>query len=144
VTPRTDRNVGTECRRLFSLGGGSRCEGYVSARGSCWAAAAETNRSEPVTNGYITVRPRRDAGFPSFCYPNKGASSMPTLTTTEHDEIHVHHRQVTRMADRLWCLASPARRTAYVDKARRRLAAGPPRHSDAAIVLAAGDERAPS
>ena len=63
---------------------------------------------------------------------------MPTLTTTEHGEIHVHHRQVPRMADRLWGLGSPARRTAYVEKARRRLAAGPTRHSDAAIVLAAG------
>jgi hypothetical protein len=63
---------------------------------------------------------------------------MPTLTTTEHGEIHVHHRQVTRMADRLWGLGSPARRTAYVEKARRRLAAGPARHSDAAIVLTAG------
>ena len=62
---------------------------------------------------------------------------MPTLTTTEHGEIHVHHRQVTRMADRLWGLGSPARRTAYVEKARRRLAAGPARHSDAAIVLTA-------
>ena len=67
---------------------------------------------------------------------------MPTLTTTEHGEIHVHHRQVTRMADRLWRFG--ARRTAYVEKARRRLAAGPPRRSDAAIVLATGEERAPS
>ena len=69
---------------------------------------------------------------------------MPTFTTPEHGEIRVHHRQVTRMADRLWHLGSPARRTAYVEKARQRLAAGPARHSDAAIVLAAGDERAPS
>jgi hypothetical protein len=69
---------------------------------------------------------------------------MPTLTTKEHDEIRVHHRQVSRMADRLWHLGSPERRTAYVEKARRRLAAGPARHSDAAIVLAAGDERASS
>jgi hypothetical protein len=69
---------------------------------------------------------------------------MPTLTTTEHGEIHVPLRQVTRMADRLWRLGSPARQTAYVEKARRRLAAGPARRSDAAIVLAAGDERAPS
>jgi hypothetical protein len=69
---------------------------------------------------------------------------MRTLTTTEHGEIHVPHRQVTRMADRLWHLGSSARRTAYVKKARRRLAAGPARRSDAAIVLAAGDERATS
>jgi hypothetical protein len=69
---------------------------------------------------------------------------MPTLTTTEHGEIHVHHRQVTRMADRLWRRGSPERRTAYVEKARGRLAAGPVRHSDAAIILAAGDEKAPS
>jgi hypothetical protein len=69
---------------------------------------------------------------------------MPTLTTTEHGEIHVHHRQVTRMANRLWRLGSPERRAAYVEKARRRIAAGPARHSDAAIVLAAGDERARS
>jgi hypothetical protein len=69
---------------------------------------------------------------------------MPTLKTTEHGEIRVHHRQVTRMANRLWRLGSPARRNAYVEKARRRLAAGPARHSDAAIVLAVGDERAPS
>ena len=68
---------------------------------------------------------------------NRG-TTMPTLTTTEHGEIHVHHRQVTRMADRLWRFGSPARRTAYIEKARRRLAAGPPRRSDAAIVLAAG------
>jgi hypothetical protein len=65
---------------------------------------------------------------------------MPTLTTTEHEEIHVDHRQVTRMADRLWHFGSLARRTAYIEKARRRLAAGPAYHSDAAIVLAAGDE----
>jgi hypothetical protein len=69
---------------------------------------------------------------------------MPTLTTTEHGEIHVHHRQVTRMADRLWRLRSPERRADYVEKARRRLATGPARHSDAAIVLAARDERAAS
>ena len=69
---------------------------------------------------------------------------MPTLKTTEHGEIRVHHRQVTRMANRLWRLGSPARRNAYVEKARRRLAAGPARHYDAAIVLAVGDERAPS
>ena len=37
---------------------------------------------------------------------------MPTLTTTEHGEIRVHHHQVTRMADRLWRLRSPERRTA--------------------------------
>jgi Transposase DDE domain group 1 len=43
------------------------------------------------------------------------------------------------MANRLWRLGSPARRTAYVEKARRRLAAGSARHSDAAIVLAAGN-----
>jgi hypothetical protein len=69
---------------------------------------------------------------------------MPTLMTTEHGEINVDHRQVTRMANRLWRLGSPERRTAYVEKARRRLAAGPARLSDAAIVLAAGDERAGS
>jgi hypothetical protein len=69
---------------------------------------------------------------------------MPTLTTTEHGEIRVHHHQVTRMADRLWRLRWPERRTAYVEKARQRLAAGPARHSDAAIMLAAGDEKAPS
>jgi hypothetical protein len=69
---------------------------------------------------------------------------MPTLMTTEHGEIHVHHREVTRMANLLWRLGSPERRTAYVEKARRRLAAGPARHSDAAIVLAAGDEKTPS
>jgi len=69
---------------------------------------------------------------------------MPTLTTTEHGEIHVDHRQVMRMADRLWRLGSPVRRTAYVEKARRRLAMGLARPSDAAIVLAAGEERAPS
>ena len=33
ITPRTDRNVGAECCRLSSLGGGSRCEGVVGARG---------------------------------------------------------------------------------------------------------------
>lgn len=60
---------------------------------------------------------------------------MPTLTT-EHSEISVHHRQVTRMADRLWRLGSSKRRAAYVEKARRRLAVGPARHSDAAIILA--------
>jgi hypothetical protein len=69
---------------------------------------------------------------------------MPTLMTTEHGEIHVHHRQVTRMADRLRRLGSPEGRTAYVEKARRRLNAGPARHSDATIVLVAGDEKAPS
>jgi hypothetical protein len=67
---------------------------------------------------------------------------MPTLTTTEHGEIRVNRRQVTRMADRLWHLGSPERRTAYVERARRRLAAGPARRSDAAIVLAAGEESA--
>jgi hypothetical protein len=66
---------------------------------------------------------------------------MPILMTTEHGEINVDHRQVTRMAERLWRLGSAKRRTAYVEKARQRLAAGPARHADAAIVLAAGDER---
>ena len=33
---------------------------------------------------------------------------MPTLTTTDHGEIHVSHHQVTRMAERLWRLGSPA------------------------------------
>jgi hypothetical protein len=65
---------------------------------------------------------------------------MPTLMTTEHGEIHVDHRQVIRMAERLWRLGSPERRGAYVEKARRRLSAGPARHADAAIVLAAADE----
>ena len=46
------------------------------------------------------------------------------------------------MADQLWRFGSPARRTAYIEKARRRLAAGPPRRSDAAIVLAAGEASA--
>jgi hypothetical protein len=41
---------------------------------------------------------------------------MPTLTTTEHGEIHVHHRQVTRMADRLWRFGSPERRAAYIER----------------------------
>ena len=69
---------------------------------------------------------------------------MPTLKTTEHGEIRVHHRQVARMANRLWRLGSPARRTAYVEKARRRLAAGQARHSDAAIILVSGDDGVPS
>jgi hypothetical protein len=46
---------------------------------------------------------------------------MPTLTT-EHGEIAVHHRQLTRMADRRCRLGCAARRTAYVEKARQRLA----------------------
>ena len=94
---------------------------------------------------HLHKEPRRERGFLFSLFHNqREAPSMATLTTTEHGEIHVHHRQVTRMADRLWRFGSPARRTAYIEKARRRLAAGPPRRSDAAIVLAAGEERAPS
>jgi hypothetical protein len=91
------------------------------------------------------IRSPDGSGLPLFTISQpKGGPIMPTLTTTEHGEIHVPHHQVTRMADRLWRLGSPSRQTAYVEKARRRLAAGPPRRSDAAIVLAAGEERAPS
>ena len=45
---------------------------------------------------------------------------MPTFTTTEHGEIRVHHRQVTRMADRLWRLGSPARRWIALLELRRK------------------------
>ena len=94
---------------------------------------------------HLHKEPSRERGFLFSLFHNqREAASMATLTTTEHGEIHVHNLQVTRMADRLWRFGSPARRTAYVEKARRRLAAGPPRRSDAAIVLAAGEERAPS
>jgi len=82
--------------------------------------------------------PRRAPGSSFSLQSTTEDALMPTLTTREHGEIHVHYHQVTRMADRLWRFGSPARRTAYVEKARQRLAAGPARHSDAAIVLAAG------
>jgi len=59
--------------------------------------------------------PRRERGF-YFALSTTEEPIMPTLTTTEHGEIHVPHHQVTRMADRLWRLGSPARQTAYVER----------------------------
>jgi hypothetical protein len=107
--------------------------------------AEEAATLDVLTGGnerHLHKEPRRELGFLFSLFHNqREAPSMPTLTTTEHGEIHVPHHQVTRMAERLWRLGSPTRQTAYVEKARRRLAAGPPRRSDAAIVLAAGNER---
>ena len=56
ITPRTDRNVGAECCRLSSLGGGSRCEGVVGARG---LVLGDRCRDRP----HVAMS---DRGFPAF------------------------------------------------------------------------------
>jgi hypothetical protein len=71
----------------------------------CW------NRSLPEDRCSIPKEQARAApwrGEASFFFAPTTTEEpiMPTLTTTEHGEIHVHHRQVTRMADRLWHLGS--------------------------------------
>jgi hypothetical protein len=62
---------------------------------------------------------------------------MPNLTV-KGAEIEVSIALVARMADRLYKLQGEGRRQNYVDKARKRLEAGPARRTDAATVLAAG------
>jgi hypothetical protein len=58
--------------------------------------------------------------------------------TTKHGDVEVHEETVARMADRLHRLKGEGRRASYVAKAKKRIEAGPVRHTDAATVLAAG------
>lgn len=62
---------------------------------------------------------------------------MPKLTTKDGD-IDVSVARVVRMADRMQRFASAPRRENYRAKAKRRLAAGPCRKVDTAIVIAGG------
>lgn len=62
---------------------------------------------------------------------------MPTLKTKD-GEIQVSVAAVARMADRMHRLGGEGRDRNYAEKARKRLAAGPSRKSDAATVIAAG------
>jgi hypothetical protein len=58
--------------------------------------------------------------------------------TTKDGEIEVSVAAVARMADRMYRLGGEGQRANYVAKAKKRLAAGPARYADAAIVIAAG------
>jgi hypothetical protein len=62
---------------------------------------------------------------------------MPTLKTKQ-GEISVSQNLVARMERRLWQLRQPERRTAYIERARRRLNAGRVYLNDTVTVLAAG------
>jgi hypothetical protein len=61
---------------------------------------------------------------------------MATLKI-DNDEVRVSDALVIRMADRLWRLGSAARRAAYAERARKRLAAGRRGKSDVAVVILA-------
>ena len=62
---------------------------------------------------------------------------MPTLKTKE-GELEVPVEMVARMAHRMFKLRGEGRGANYLEKAKKRLDAGPCRKADAAIVLAAG------
>lgn len=62
---------------------------------------------------------------------------MPTLKTKD-GEIRVSAEEVANAAHRMYKLGGEGRRSNYLEKARKRLEAGPCRRIDAAIVLAAG------
>src|SRR5258708_40040796 len=72
--------------------------------------------------------PRRAPGSSFSLQSTTEDALMPTLTTREHGEIHLHYHQVRRIADRLWRFGSPARRTAYVEKPPHPLPPGPTLH----------------
>jgi hypothetical protein len=64
---------------------------------------------------------------------------MPTLTTTEHGETYrAPPSDDTNGRSAMVASWMTRARAAYIEKARRRLAAGPTRPSDAVIVLASG------
>src|ERR1700726_3849679 len=56
--------------------------------------------------------PRRAPGSSFSLQSTTEDALMPTLTTREHGEIHVHYHHVTRMADRLCTWVNQARRAA--------------------------------
>jgi hypothetical protein len=62
---------------------------------------------------------------------------MPTLNTTD-GEVQVSAARVGRMAERMGKLGGEGRSANYAEKARQRIAAGPVRKDDVAIVIAAG------
>ncbi len=64
---------------------------------------------------------------------------MPTLKIEGGEEVAVPARLIIRMAERLFRMA-PARRPAYVEKARRRLASPHRSRNDAAVLIAAGEQ----
>jgi hypothetical protein len=106
-------------RLARQIGGGANGPEIPRVRSSRRQAYSSPYTCRPDFSSY---RPNW-RGCPRNVWMQQEEPIMPTLIT--NGEIHVHHRQVTRMADRLWRLGSPERRTAYVEKARRRLAAGP-------------------
>lgn len=58
--------------------------------------------------------------------------------TVKDGEIEVSVARVARMADRMFRLGGEGRAKNYAEKARQRIAKGPARKDDAAIVIAAG------
>ncbi len=62
---------------------------------------------------------------------------MPTLKTKD-GEITISAEEVAAAAHRMYKLGGEGRRENYIEKARKRLEAGPCRRGDVAIVLAAG------
>jgi hypothetical protein len=62
---------------------------------------------------------------------------MPALTTKD-GEVQVSTARIARMAQRMGKLGGKGRGANYAEKARQRIAAGPVRKDDVAIVLAAG------
>jgi hypothetical protein len=62
---------------------------------------------------------------------------MPKLTV-KGEEVEVSVARVARMADRMFRLGGEGRSKNYAEKAHQRLAAGPVRKDDVAIVIAAG------
>jgi hypothetical protein len=62
---------------------------------------------------------------------------MPKLKTKD-GELDVPVSMMARMADRMFRLGGEGRSANYLEKAKKRLEAGPCRKVDAAIVLAAG------
>ena len=62
---------------------------------------------------------------------------MPKVKTKD-GETEVSAARVARMAERMFKLGGDGRKQNYAEKARKRLAAGPVRKDDAAIVIAVG------
>lgn len=58
--------------------------------------------------------------------------------TVKDGEIEVSVARVARMADRMFRLGGEGRAKNYAERARQRIAEGPARKDDAAIVIAAG------
>ncbi len=62
---------------------------------------------------------------------------MPALKTKDGD-IAVSAERIARMADRMFRIRGDGRRQNYAERARKRIAAGPARKDDVALVIATG------